>query len=384
MNSMIRTTASQLALERLAALGSTPLDRASALPGELYVSQEILELERSCIFASSWYCAGRADELPGKGDYKTFELGEQPVLLVRGKDGAIHAMANVCRHRMMRLVDGRGNSSGFVCPYHAWTYDIGGQLVAAPHMERSACFDIASTSLARLRCETYAGWIYVNLDETAPGIASQLGELDAITSRYRQEDYVTIFTEEQVWDANWKCIAENFMESYHLPVAHANTVGAHYSPKENEFDDRGAFDAFTYQLFTKSEGAPVGRAHKDNTHLEGRWRNTSVMPTVFPTHMYVLAPDHLWYLALQEDGVGRTRMIYGAAVAPERLAAEADRPGYIADTKAFLDRVQREDRELVEGIQRGARSPLASAGPLSWLEREPHEFARYLAGRLCG
>ena len=86
------------------------------------------------------------------------------------------------------------------------------------------------------------------------------------------------------------------MESYHLPVAHRATVGAHMPPEEVEFDDRGAFESFTYQLFTKQDGAPVGRAHDANKSLEGRWRHTSIMPTVFPSHMYVLAPDHLWYL----------------------------------------------------------------------------------------
>ena len=99
--------------------------------------------------------------------------------------------------------------------------------------------------------------------------------------------------------------------------------------------------------------------------------------------MYVLAPDHLWYLALQPDGVGRTRIRYGAAIAPEMLAAQNDRDGFIADTKAFLDQVQIEDKHVVEGMYRGVQSPLGSSGPLSWLERANHEFTQYLARRLC-
>jgi len=127
----------------------------------------------------------------------------------------------------------------------------------------------------------------------------------------------------------------------------------------------------------------VGTAHPANTSLKGEWRNISVMPTVFPCHMYVLAPDHLWYLALQPEGVGKTRIRYGAAIAPEVLAAQSDPAAYIANAKAFLDDVQLEDKHVVEGIFAGAKAPMSAPGPLSWLERENHEFTQYLARMLC-
>jgi len=168
-----------------------------------------------------------------------------------------------------------------------------------------------------------------------------------------------------------------------LPVAHKATVGAHYVVKDTSFDHRGHFEHFTYQLFTKSDGAPVGNAHPDNKNLVGKWRNISVMPTVFPGHMYVLAPDHLWYLCLQPIGHNRVSIKYGAAVAPEVLDAQPDQDAFISEIKAFLDIVQEEDREVVEGIYKGALSPLGKPGPLSWLERENHEFTQYLARHLC-
>ena len=370
-------------LDQLKALAALPLSQASAPPKDLYVRPEIHDLEQRRIFARSWLCAGRADELPSPGDYMSFELGPQPVIIIRGADGEVYARANVCRHRMMRLVEGRGTAKKFTCPYHAWTYDIGGRLVAAPHMDRTDCFTREELSLAAVRCEVFQGWIYVTLAADIPPVADQLAELTPLIDRYNQQHYVTIFREEHVWDTNWKCLTENFMESYHLPVAHRSTVGAHYSVEENTFDERGSFDGFTCQFFTKSDGAPVGRAHQDNTSLEGVWRYTSVMPTIFPSHMYVLAPDHLWYLSLQPDGPARTRILYGAAIAPEKLAGETDRDGYLAATKAFLDKVQVEDRHVVEGIFNGAGSPLGVPGPLSWLERGNHEFAQYLARQLC-
>ena len=370
-------------LEDLKVLAARPLAEATAPPKGLYHAPEILAREQEKVFAKGWLCAGRVDEIPAPGDYMTYELGPQPVILVRGKDGAVRAHANTCRHRMMRLVEGHGNTSRFTCPYHAWTYGIDGRLAAAPHMEYTNCFDREKLGLASVRCEIYQGWIYLTLDNDVPQLAVQLASLTPVIERYGQEHYRTIFTEEHVWDTNWKCLTENFMESYHLPVAHRETVGANFTVAENEFGEVGEDEDFAFQYFTKTEGAPVGRAHPANYRLQGVWRHTSVMPTVFPSHMYVLAPDHLWYLSLQPDGVGRTRIRYGAALAPEVIDSADDCDALIADKKAFLDKVQVEDRHVIEGIFCGAYSPLATSGPLSWMEQENHQFARYLARRLC-
>ena len=370
-------------LDALQSVARQPLPQATAMPKDMYVSAEILALEHQRIFESGWLCAGRTDELPDIGDYMTFEHGSQPVIVMRGSDRQIMARANVCRHRMMRLVDGRGNARRFTCPYHAWTYDLDGRLVSAPFMDRTDCFEKPALGLRPVRCEIYQGWIYLSLSETAVPVADALAELTPVMADYRQEDYVTIFSEDHLWDTNWKCLTENFMESYHLPVAHRATVGAHQNTDQTRFDPAGAHDAFTYQLFTKRDTTPVGCAHPDNSRLTGEWRNTSVMPTVFPAHMYVLAPDHLWYLSLQPEGAGTTRIRYGAAIAPEVLATQSDPDSFIGETKAFLDQVQEEDRHVVEGMYRGACSPLGSSGPLSWLERGNHEFTQYLARRLC-
>ena len=108
------------------------------------------------------------------------------------------------------------------------------------------------------------------------------------------------------------------------------------------------------------------------------------MPTVFPTHMYVLAPDHLWYLTLMPKGTGQVHVRFGAALAPEVLAGLDDPETFLRDTIGFFDKVNDEDRFVVEGIYKGARAPLSTGGPLSWMEREIHDFIRYLARTLAG
>src|SRR5262249_43427546 len=181
-----------------------------------------------------------------------------------------------------------------------------------------------------IRTEVWHGFVYVTLDADALPLAARLEALAPIVQPYRMEHYVPVATADYVWSTNWKLLTENFMESYHLPVAHRRTVGAWFPVDTNGFDDK-VHQHFTYQTFTKNEDAKYGLAHKDNTVLEGRWRYTSVMPTVYPTHMYVLAPDHLWYLSLRPKGLGEVDVRFGVAIAPEVMAAVPDRVEFVRE-----------------------------------------------------
>jgi choline monooxygenase len=357
------------------------LNRALTMPKEVYTSQAFHDLELSRIFEREWLCAGRAESLPKAGDYLTYRIGTQPVVIIRQKDGSLAAFSNVCRHRMMTLLDGKGSCRRIVCPYHAWTYDLDGSLVAAKHMEQSSGFDIGKQRLPKVRCEVWNGWIFITLNNRAAAPAKKLSALDAIIADYGAADYVEVDTQEHVWKTNWKLLTENFMEGYHLPVTHRKTVGAYFPVEDTKFGTGRADDAFTFQWFTKTEDAPVGTAHKDNTRLQGDMRRTSVLGSVYPCHMFVLAPDHLWYLSLQPLGMGEVQIRYGLAFAPE-LMAEKHLAARIKEAKDYLDETNEEDRGVVEGLYRGVQAPLAEPGPLSWLEKENLDFTRYILARV--
>ncbi|MBX2870237.1 MAG: Rieske 2Fe-2S domain-containing protein [Acidiferrobacterales bacterium] len=369
-------------LAQLAALAARPLDQAHAMPPEVYTSEHFLERERERIFRGGWVCAGRTDSLRSAGEYFCFDVDSQPVFVVRQKDGSFSAFANVCRHRMMTLLKGQGKCKRIVCPYHAWTYDVNGALLNAPHMDSRSEFDQTALGLHPVRLEVWHGWIYLTLNNDAPTVDSLLEKLSPLVAPYQMEHYVQILEEDHVWDTNWKQLTENFMEGYHLPVAHKATVGGYFPVEATQFAAVPS-PGFTFQFFEKTTEAPVGTAHPDNKTLRGKQRVTSVMPTVFPSHMYVLAPDHLWYLSLQPQGVSQVKIRYGIAMAPEVLETCEDPDKLIADTAAFLWQVNEEDRVVVEGIHKGAHAPLSTSGPLCWLERENHEFAQYLAAQLC-
>ena len=374
-------------LTSLTTSAARPLGEATAMHPGLYRSEEVLALEQQEIFAKEWLCLGRTADIAKPGDYLTFAIGDQPVVAFRTADGSIKTHANVCLHRMMRLLDACGNAKRIVCPYHAWTYDIDGRLIGAPHMGRShndptGPFKPRAHKLPEIRTEIWQGWIYVTLNPDAPNVADMLAPLGKVTDRYAQEHYIPVARYDYVWNTNWKLLTENFMESYHLPVAHKATVGAWFPVETNGFPAE-RFDHFTYQTFTKNADAVYGLAHQTNTRLTDEWRYTSVMPTVFPTHMYVLAPDHLWYLSLRPKGTGQVDVRFGVAVAPERYAALEDKDKFVTETIAFFDKVNDEDKLVVQGIYEGAKAPLSTPGPLSWMEREIHDFIGYLARRLA-
>jgi phenylpropionate dioxygenase-like ring-hydroxylating dioxygenase large terminal subunit len=382
---MAISIATEAILRDLRVVANTPLAEAFTVPPAIYSSLEIHRLERERIFATEWQCPGLAADIPAAGDYITFTINDQPFFSIRGTDGAIRSFSNVCLHRMMTLLRDRGNFRRIVCPYHAWTYDTEGRVIGAGHMgHRDPEFEKKGYRLPELRTELWHGWIYVTLSPDTPSVHSLLAELEPEIARYNLPDYISVASQDHVWQTNWKLLTENFMEGYHLPVAHRETVGAWMPVDSVIFPDK-VHTAFTWQTFEKDENAKYGRAHSANTRLEGKWRYTTVMPTVFPCHMYVLAPDHMWYLSLRPKGVEEVHVRFGLALAPEVHEALGEgRQKWLDEVIAFFDRVNAEDRFVVEGIAAGSRSPLARPGPLSWLEREIHDFARYLDHRLNG
>jgi phenylpropionate dioxygenase-like ring-hydroxylating dioxygenase large terminal subunit len=349
------------------------------MPPGVYTSPEFLALEESTIFRREWQCVGRASALAMPGDYLTAQISGQPVVVLRDETNEIRAMSNVCLHRMSVLLEGRGNVRRIVCPYHAWNYNLDGALRGAPMMDRQAGFCKESYALPQVRCEVWQGWIYVTLDTNAPPVATQLAELDTLIRDYGMSDYIETFYEEHVWDTNWKILAENFMESYHLPMLHRATVGPH--SRLDEMECPPGLAAFNYHWITKEASLPIGNAHPDNQRLQGHWRKTTALLAIYPTHLVTLTPGYFWYLVLQPQGTGRVHIRFGGGLAPEFIA-DPKANDYMTTLKALLDEVNAEDKRGVQAVYRGVQAPLAKPGHLSHLERPNYDFARYLAKKV--
>ena len=143
----------------------------------------------------------QADQFSRTGDYRTINIAGSSLVLARGRDGVIRAFHNVCRHRGMWVAEGCGRAVSFACPYHLWTYDLEGRLAAAPEMERTADFNMASIRLVPVRCEVWEGFVAINLDDRAEPLAPQLEDLSIITAPWNMSDMVTVH--EKTYEISW-------------------------------------------------------------------------------------------------------------------------------------------------------------------------------------
>ncbi|HDZ83218.1 MAG TPA: (2Fe-2S)-binding protein [Roseobacter sp.] len=367
------------AAEELSENVSRPFNQARAMPPSVYTSEDFLALETSSIFANEWFCVGRADALANSGDYVTLDLANQPIIVLRDKEGVLKAMSNVCRHRMSVLLEGRGNTRSIVCPYHAWTYNLDGSLRGAPAMDQNEGFCKSDYRLPDVRCEEWLGWVFVTLNPDVPPVARQLSKVEDLVGDYDMANYSETFFETHIWDTNWKVLAENFMESYHLPVCHAGTIGG--LSKLDEMICPPGEDAFNYHTILKDETLKIAMAHPSNQRMEGDRRRTTYLLAIYPSLLITLTPGYFWYLTLHPHGVGRVKIGFGGGMSND-YANDPDAQDNFKKLKTLLDDVNVEDKGCTEKVYRGLCSQAATPGHLSHLERPNYDFAQYINARM--
>jgi phenylpropionate dioxygenase-like ring-hydroxylating dioxygenase large terminal subunit len=358
---------------------SVPFAQARAMPKSVYTSAEFLDLEQRHIFRQDWLCAGRAEALPNPGDYLTMQIAGEPVIVLRDREGAIRAMSNVCRHRMSTLLEGRGTTRAIVCPYHAWTYNLDGTLRGAPAMGRNDSFCKTDVALPQIRAEVWQGWIMVTLNPDAAPPSEALKDVDALVGYLDMATYTETFREEFRWATNWKVLAENFMESYHLPVCHAGTIGG--ASDLNQMECPEGFPAFNYHWIIKNDLVPLALAHPTNTVLRGDQRRITWLLSIYPSLMITLTPGYFWYLSLTPDGPGHVNVLFGGGMSADWMA-DPEAEAHLAGVRRLLDDVNVEDKGCTERVYRGLLASMSEPGPLSHLERPNFEFAQYIAGRI--
>lgn len=366
-------------LAELRANVAQPFARATAMPKSVYTSPDFAALEQQHIFAREWLCAGRADALPNPGDYLTMDISGEPIIILRDREGTLRGLSNVCRHRMSTLLEGRGNTRAITCPYHAWTYNLDGTLRGAPAMTLNESFCKDQIALPPIRVENWLGWIMVTLNPDAPAPSEALRDVENLVGYLDMEHYVEAFREEFHWNTNWKVLAENFMESYHLPVCHAGTIGGTVDLLKMTCPE--GFPAFNYHYIVKNDSLPLTLAHPTNTTLQGDERRITWLLSIYPALLITLTPGYFWYLCLTPDGPGKVRVLFGGGLAPD-WAADPDAPAHFAALKALLDDVNVEDKGCVERVYRGLCAQMSTPGALSHLERPNFEFATYIASKM--
>ncbi len=197
-----------------------------ALAQAFYTDADIYQRDIDEIFLKSWLYAGHGSEIPGVGDYFLFELAGESVIIVRDSDRGINAIVNVCRHRGSKVcVDNRGCAKKLVCRYHAWVYELDGELRSAPHMADD--FDRSGLSLKRIHCETLDGMIFINFADQPASFDCIRNGLSGCLKPYRLDQAKVAHRQSYPIKANWKLAVENYTECYHCAPSHPEYSRGH-------------------------------------------------------------------------------------------------------------------------------------------------------------
>lgn len=360
-----------------------PPMQAEPLPGWCYTDPDFHRREIERVFSRSWVCLGREDALPKPGDYRAIDFCGTKLILVRGQDGTLRALNNVCRHRGTVLLKGAGNVSGILCPFHAWGYALDGSLRGAPSMEKTEGFDKRDYRLLAFELALWQGFVFVRLEPGGPGLEASIGELDGMVRPYGFATMRTAGTRRFSVDCNWKLFVEVFMEDYHLKAVHKSSIAGTYTQHPPEVADR-----------VNGEFATIWDAHDGTSALLTSERHLALPPIeglaasqsgtryalVYPSFVMACTVDCMWYFEVYPDGPSRTDVTMGMCF-PETSVA---RPDFAEKFAAYAERwkiAMDEDIVVLEAQQAGMETGRYLPGRLSHLEPCVGKLASWLVGR---
>jgi len=339
--------------------------RASTLAASLYCSKETFEDEKAKIFSSTWQPVGHVRQATHPGDYFTFDLIGEPLVIVRGDDGILRGFYNVCRHRAGNPASGCGNRKLFRCGYHGWTYRLDGTLLVTPEFDGVQDFDPLEFGLAPVRTEEWFNLIFVNLDPEAPPLGECLGELPAHAERF---DFPNMkFSERRTYEmkCNWKTYVDNYLEGYHLPSVHP---GLNRELNYNEY----TVEPYTQHVrqWSPIRGAQSGDATPRRYPADNDL--TADYFWIFPNWMLNCYPDNVSMNIILPLEPERTLAIFEWYLPEEDLGSEAARKSV-----AFSDEIQMEDIAICEIVQKNLHSRSYHSGRYSVKqEKGVHAFHR--------
>ena len=350
-----------------------PIGKAHHAPGNVYGSAEVFAIEKEKVFKKDWLCIARAEEVANPGDYMTFHLVGEPVVVARNRQGEVHAFSNVCAHRGVEVATGQGNTSEFACPYHGWLYDLDGRLVGAPFMKQSEGFDPAKCRLRPLLCGEWEGWIFINFDPAAASLETFLAEFAADVGHLRMGECRIAHKFTIEWSCNWKFVIENLQDVYHFKTVHAKT-----------FADRvTAADQFKFML--RKRGGNYARYQGASFTPDGKPRLPPMPWLVREPEDYacfgLLSPN--FHVLARRDFI-RPYFMWPITASTSRAVVyhlfpkdHVESPGFRDKAQIYHDWYQdivKEDVPVVQTLQQITESDWFQAERMSAMETPIHHF----------
>jgi choline monooxygenase len=349
---------------------------SAALDARFYRDPELAALEQERIFERTWQFAGHVSQLASAGSYLTTSAGSQPVLVLRDGEGSLRAFRNVCRHRGSRLLSGSGECGKAIrCLYHGWTYRLDGDLIGVPEARSIPGLDKSELGLFPVRVESFCGLLFVNLDMHAKPLAEQLTGLRERIERYVMEALRVHDEPDSSQPANWKIVVDNYLEGYHVPIAHPGLMRL-LDYKRYDVEVHDSWIWFEAPLRDKPSGNRVERIYQrlvspmpGLSEADGRvWRYAFI----YPNTAIDFYPDQVGIWRIDPDGPFRT-----ADQAVTLLPKDTSVRNRIAQyaNRKLNELVAHEDVDLVANVQAGIASRGWTPGPLSGREAAVGWFA---------
>jgi len=329
--------------------------RSMSLRAEAYTDSKWLDADVRAIFARTWQWVCHVGELSGVGSYVSTTVAGMPVAVVRGRDGALRAFYNVCKHRAHELLSGSGTTGSIVCPYHAWVYGLDGQLKGARRADRMETFDKSEICLERVQVEVFGGFVYVNLDPTARSLGEQAGDLAVEIGRWAPDVAELTHAKRLTYEvqSNWKNVIDNFLECYHCHVAHPEFV---------DLVDMDTYEVKTYGIWS-SHFAEAGKHQNSAYDVSGATVNVHAVWWLWPNTCLLRYPGRGNFMVFQilPADLDRTLETWDFYLeTPEPNEAEVESIRYVDEV------LQRQDISIVESVQRGMRTPAFTQGRIAY------------------
>ena len=352
-------------------------DESFGLPGWLYHDPEVYALEQKRIFRRSWQLVCHLSDIPDGGDWQSLAIGGESIIVIRGEDGTVRALSNVCRHRAARLLDGaQGCAKKLVCPYHGWSYELDGTLSGVPGKRDYPAFDVADYGLHGFSVEIWRGFVFVRIEGDGPSITEMMAPHEAEIAPYRFEDMRALGRVVMRPRAvNWKNIADNYSDGLHIPIAHPGLkrlFGPGYGIEAGPWVDRMSGPLLDGVPGSSSE-ALYRKYLPPVDHLPPERQRIWTYFKLWPNIAFDIYPDQIDFMQFLPVSPTETMIREIAYVLPDgRREMKAAR--YLNWRINRL--VNAEDTRLIARVQEGMQSESYTQGPLGNSEVCLKSFAR--------
>lgn len=372
-----------------------PIEEANGLPNECYVNNDYLAHEKEKIFFNKWTVIGVASSTPNPGDARPHNLLGVPLIVVRDKDKRIRVFHNVCSHRGFKLLDKSCTLKNVIrCPYHSWSYDFNGKLVATPHIgglniHQSEKFDKMKSSLKEVKTKVWMDIIFVNINSNEIEFDEYIKPLENRWSKFinlkdqkslvHSKDYGYFNLEV---NCNWKFAIENYCESYHLPTIHPELNKV--SNIDDHYHIQGLPNRFAGQGSKKYEQPVKGnkKFHTFSNWDKNMLKNSEYI-ALFPNVMIGLHIDHFYVFWLEPLTMNKTKEHMQMYYVGNESANGEELKELRKENSRFWKDVMLEDINAIEGMQEGRNSPVYNGGNFSPIMDQPtHQFHKWVANNL--